>query len=247
VPTLRIDGLDVTVEPGTSILEAARFLGLEIPTLCHMEGLSPYGGCRLCVVEIGKGEKARLATSCTYPAEEGLAVRTNSKRAIATRKMLVELLLSIAPSSKTIQDLAARMNVQKVRFKPRNEECILCGLCVRMCAEQMDARAIDFVNRGYQRKIATPFNKKSETCRTCGGCMYVCPVCMLRCQGPKPPTDVCGSCLNLEPTCLEQYDDYMCYLGPTGSCGTCVQEKKIRRPPQFRGGFRPAKRDSPFH
>lgn len=224
MPTLKIDGLDVTVEPGTTVLEAARFLGLEIPTLCHMDGLTPYGACRLCVVEIGKGENTKLASSCTYPAEAGLTVRTGSKRVIQTRKMLVELLLSVCPSSKTIQDLAALMGVQKLRFKPRHEDCILCGLCVRMCKEQMMSGAIDFVNRGYKRKITTPFDKKSDVCRTCGGCMYVCPVCMLRCQGPNASTDVCGSCLTLEPTCLEHYDDFMCYLGPTGSCGTCVRE-----------------------
>ncbi|MFH0809860.1 MAG: 2Fe-2S iron-sulfur cluster-binding protein [Pseudomonadota bacterium] len=226
MPTLRIDGLDLTVEPGTTVLEAANFLGLEIPTLCHMDGLSPYGGCRLCLVEIGTGDKARLVSSCTYPAEGGLVVRTNSKRVIRTRKMMVELLLSVCPSSKTIQDMACRLGVSRTRFKARNDDCILCGLCVRMCSEQMMAGAIDFAFRGNKRKIMTPFDKKSAVCRTCGGCMYVCPVCMLRCQGPNPPTVVCGSCYNLEPTCTEHFDDYMCYLGPTGSCGTCVQEKR---------------------
>ncbi|MBI4678230.1 MAG: (2Fe-2S)-binding protein [Elusimicrobia bacterium] len=223
---LKIDGLDVTVDAGTSVLEAARFLGLEIPTLCHVDGLSAYGGCRLCVVEIGKGDKARLVSSCTYPAEDGLVARTNTKRVVRTRKMLIELLVSIAPSSKVIQDLAARFGVQKCRFKPKYEDCILCGLCVRMCQEQMMSGAIDFVGRGQKRRITTPFDKKSELCRTCGGCMYICPVCTLRCQGPSAPTDVCGSCVCMEPTCIEKFDDYMCYLGPTGVCGTCVSEGK---------------------
>ncbi len=81
--TLTINGLDVSVEEGTTILEAANFLGFPIPTLCHMEGLSPYGACRLCVVEIGEGPRARLVTSCTYPAEPGLKVRTASNGCFA--------------------------------------------------------------------------------------------------------------------------------------------------------------------
>lgn len=223
--TLRINGLDVQVEEGTTLLEAAQLLGIRIPTLCYHEGLSPYGACRLCVVEIGEGTSARLVSSCTYPAEEGLGVRTHSVRVIKARKMLVELMLSIAPNSKTIQDLAAELGVQRVRFKVRNEECILCGLCVRICAEQMDARAIGFADRGYKRRITTPFDIKSEACRTCGACIYICPVCQLRCQGQEPPGAVCGSCLNVSPTCVDLYDDLMCYMGSEGTCGMCLRSK----------------------
>ena len=84
--TLYINGLKVSVESGSTLLEAARFLGFPIPTLCHMEGLSPYGACRLCVVEIGEGTRAKLVSSCTYPAEEGLRVRTASRRVMRARK-----------------------------------------------------------------------------------------------------------------------------------------------------------------
>ena len=87
--TLNINGLSVSVDKGETILEAARFLGFPIPTLCHMDGLSPYGACRLCVVEIGEGPKARLVTSCTYPAEEGLKVRTASERVLRARRMIL--------------------------------------------------------------------------------------------------------------------------------------------------------------
>ena len=82
--TLTINGLDVSVEKGATVLEAAQFLGFPIPTLCHMEGLTPYGACRLCVVEIGEGPNAKLVSSCTYPAEEGLKVRTASMRVMTT-------------------------------------------------------------------------------------------------------------------------------------------------------------------
>jgi bidirectional [NiFe] hydrogenase diaphorase subunit len=104
---LTINGLNVAVEKGTTLLEAAKFLGFPVPTLCHLEGLSPYGACRLCVVEIGEGPKAKLVTSCTFKAEEGLKVRTGSSRVIRARKMILELLLASCPQSKTIQDLAS--------------------------------------------------------------------------------------------------------------------------------------------
>jgi len=218
---LTIDGLDVQVEEGSSLLDTAQFYGIPIPTLCHHDGLSDYGACRLCVVEIGKGENTKLVSSCTYPAENGLFVRTNSKRVVEVRKMLVELLLAMCPSSKTIQDLAAAMEVKQVRFKVEHNDCILCGLCVRMCAEQMDAKAIGFVNRGKDRKITTPFDVKSDVCRTCGACMYIWPACELRCQGPDPPGDVCGGCANVLPVCLEDEDDKMCFLE---TCGWCYKE-----------------------
>jgi bidirectional [NiFe] hydrogenase diaphorase subunit len=218
---MTIDGLDVQVEKGSTILDVAQFYGIPIPTLCHHDGLTDYGACRLCIVEIGKGNNTKLVSSCTYPAEQGLFVRTNSKRIIAARKVLVELLLAMCPSSKTIQDLAASMEVNKVRFKVEHGDCVLCGLCVRMCEEQMMAKAIGFVNRGKDRKITTPFDVKSDVCRTCGGCMYICPACELRCQGPDPPSDVCGSCANVLPVCLEDEDDKMCFLE---TCGWCYKE-----------------------
>ena len=230
---LEIDGIDVQVEEGSSILDVARFYGIEIPTLCHHDGLTDYGACRLCIVEIGEGDKARLVSSCTYPAEQGLVVRTNSKRAVQARKMLVELLLAMCPSSKTIQDLASAMELRKVRFKVEHNDCILCGLCVRMCAEQMNAQAIDFVNRGKDRKITTPFDIKSDVCRTCGACMYICPACELRCQGPNPPSDVCGACANVLPVCLEDEDDKMCFLE---TCGWCYKELGMKKSKEKKEG-----------
>lgn len=217
-----LNGLEVSAEESWTILEAARFYGLEIPTLCWHEGLTPYGGCRLCLVEIGKPPASKLVSSCTYRVEEGLVVRTDTARVLKARRMMIELLVSIAPNSKTIQDLASKFNVTSVRFKTRNEECILCGLCVRMCAEQMDGRAIGFQNRGAKRKISTPFDIRSEECRLCGGCIYVCPVCQLRCQGPNAETALCNACLTMEPTCLEQFDELQCWMYDAGRCGTCV-------------------------
>jgi NADH dehydrogenase/NADH:ubiquinone oxidoreductase subunit G len=223
--TFKMNGLEVQAEEGWTVFETAKFYGLEIPHLCYNSGLSVYGGCRLCLVEIGEGPKAKLVSSCTYSVEEGLVVHTDTKRVIEARRMMIELMLSTAPYSKKIQDLASKFGVTQLRFKPRNEECVYCGLCVRMCDEQMNARAIGFQNRGYKRKISTPFDIKSEECRLCGGCIYICPACSLRCQGPQADTDVCNACLTLDPSCLEYYDELQCWMYDAGRCGTCVREK----------------------
>jgi coenzyme F420 hydrogenase subunit beta len=217
---LKINGLDVSVEKGTTILEAARFLGFPIPTLCHMDGLTPYGACRLCVVEIGEGPSVKLVSSCTYPAEEGLKVRTASSRVLKARKMILELLLASCPQSKTIQDIASAHGIRQQRFRQEYEDCILCGLCVRMCEEQMMAKAVGFRNRGEKRSIGTPFDAKSDVCRLCGGCMYVCPACQLRCTYSEPEKAICGGCANLTPPCIqkEQFDDMMCYMSPCVAC-----------------------------
>src|SRR5512136_1056752 len=130
--TLKINGLPVSVEDGTTLLEAARFIGFPIPTLCHMEGLTPYGACRLCLVEIGEGARAKLVSSCTYRVEEGLQVRTTSSRVMKARKMILELLLASCPQSKTIQDLASAHAIHQQRFKQEYEDCILCGRCTRV-------------------------------------------------------------------------------------------------------------------
>ncbi len=222
--TLTINGLDVQVPEGSTLLEAAQFLGFPIPTLCHMEGLTPYGACRLCVVEIGEGPGAKLVSSCTYPVQEGLKVRTASARVLRARRMIIELLLSVCPQSKTIQDLASKYDVRRQRFKQEYKDCILCGLCVRMCEQQMMAKAIGFRGRGENRSIGTPFDVESDICRRCGGCMYVCPACQLRCTYTEPEKAVCGGCANLAPPCVvkDQFDDMMCYMEP---CVACEIEK----------------------
>jgi len=223
--TLKVNNLDVTVEEGTTILEAAKFFGFPIPTLCFMEGLSPYGACRLCIVEIGEGKNTKVVSSCTYPVQEGLVVRTASARIVKARKMIIELLLATCPQSKIIQDIAAANEVRQQRFRQEHEDCILCGLCVRMCDEQMVAKAIGFQGRGENRRLGTPFDVKSEVCRLCGGCIYVCPACSLRCTYNEPDKAICGGCANLAPPCVEKdkFDDMMCYMDP---CAACEIENK---------------------
>ncbi len=218
--TVTINGLDVRVEEGTTILEAARFVGFPIPTLCHNDGVSPYGACRLCVVEIGQEPRSKLVSSCTYPVEEGLKIRTASQRVVRARRMIIELLLASCPQSKTIQDLASAHGVRQQRFRQEHEDCILCGLCVRMCSEQMMAHAIGFRGRGEDRSIGTPFDMSSDVCRLCGACMYICPACQLRCTYNQPEHAICNACANLRPPCIEkeEYSDLMCYMKPCVAC-----------------------------
>ncbi len=226
MPKVKIDGILFEAPKNWTILETARFLGLEIPTLCYYEGLTPWGGCRICVVEVASGGRKRLVSACTYPVEEGLLVSTSTPRVIKARKMALELLISECPTSRELQDMAAKIGLARVRFSPKWERCFYCGRCVRICEEQMMAKAIGFVNRGNKIKITTPFDKTSEECRRCGGCLYICPACTLRCEGAQPETVLCGRCDNeLQPSCLEVYDNYACWMGLKGECGTCVEEK----------------------
>ena len=175
---LTIDGRKVEVEEGTTVLKAAEKLGIKIPTLCYFEALTPQGACRLCVVEIVGGARRGLSASCAYVVEEGLEVRTDSKRVIEARKLVIELLLLRCPDVPKIRELAEEIGIDRARyerFKPEEEKCILCGLCVRVCQELMKVGAINFVNRGSSRKVSPPFDEYSSVCVTCGACEVVCP------------------------------------------------------------------------
>ena len=221
--TLTIDGIKVQAEEGTTLLEVAKFYGIDIPTLCHNDELTPYGACRLCTVEVDDGRRTRLVASCLYPVKNGIKVKTHSERVIKGRKMILELLIAKCPNSKTLQDLASQMGLEKIRFKMENKDCILCGLCVRMCAEQMGSGAIGFVGRGQKREVATPFHMVSEICRNCGACMYICPAVGVQCRGIKSPGELCNSCLIITPQCIEKYGQVMC---TQESCGVCIEKEK---------------------
>jgi len=196
VVSLNIDGQSVEAEEGWTILETARYYGVDIPTLCYMDGLSTYGACRLCVVEVTRGARTRMVASCSCPVEEGMDVATKSKRVIRARKMILELMLASTPNSRKLQCLASEYGLTKIRFKGEDRSCILCGLCLRMCNEQMQAGAISFAHRGVEREVSMPFHKTPELCRECGACLYICPVCELPCQGPMEPGELCNACLD---------------------------------------------------
>ncbi len=201
-----IDGRTVEAKPGQTILEVASAQGIRIPTLCYHKALPPEGACRLCVVEIVG--RPRLAASCSYPIEEGIEVKTNSPRVVRARRLVIELLYLRCPEAPEIQELAREFGVDEARlnrFIPDNESCILCGLCVRMCKERMGVNAVDFVNRGYRRKVSPPFQHPSPICLTCGACQSVCPV------GAK---DLSGITLNTPRPLLSEYDAELAQRGP---------------------------------
>ncbi len=174
--TLTIDGRTVRTPAGTTLLEAARGANIYIPTLCHNEELTPYGACRLCVVEITHGARKRLVASCIYEAAEGLTVETDAPRAINVRKLVMELLLARNPKHPTLLKLAAEVGVESSRFEPDVKGCILCGQCVRTCREVVGVSAIGFQGRGATREVVTPYKEAPEDCIACGSCHYICPV-----------------------------------------------------------------------
>ncbi len=196
--TLTIDGIPVEINGEKNLLELIRKAGIELPTFCYYSELSIYGGCRMCMVENGKGVDA----ACSTPPRAGMEIRTNTERLRKYRKMILELLLSnhcrdcttCSYSGKCkLQDLARRFNIQGVRFPntfptPQIDDsspcitkdqskCILCGDCVRMCDEVQNVGAIDFARRGSKMSISTAFNVPiaASPCVGCGQCAAVCP------------------------------------------------------------------------
>jgi NADH dehydrogenase/NADH:ubiquinone oxidoreductase subunit G len=174
---MTIDGQPLVIHEGRTILEACREHGIEIPTLCFHPALKPYGGCRLCMVEIRQGNSgSRLVAACTYPCEDGLSVQTNTEMVRHNRRIVAELLLAGAYQTPEISALAEELGAQAVRFKlPESDACVLCGLCVRACEEIVGARAISLTHRGFAKKVSTPFEVASPTCIGCGTCVLICP------------------------------------------------------------------------
>jgi NADH dehydrogenase/NADH:ubiquinone oxidoreductase subunit G len=172
---LEIDDKLVEAERGTTILQAARSTGIDIPTLCYDDRLAPYGACRLCTVEISRDNRTRLVASCLYPVEEGLVVKTDTERVREIRKMIIELLLPLSPSNPVLS-LAKKYGIEELRFIAKPTACILCGLCVRYCAEIKKANAIGFIGRGIERTVAFLPEVAPSVCPTCDRkCLALCP------------------------------------------------------------------------
>lgn len=176
--TLHLNGRAVEALEGETIVQVARREGVEIPTLCHQDGIEPASVCRLCLVELTDGKRTRLVTSCSYPlTKSGLYVQTDTERVLRNRRMIVELLLARCPESDTLQRLAAQLGVTAERFPAGDaaEKCILCGLCERVCDQTVEVRGISRAHRGIHRRMTTPFGEPPAGCTGCRACAFVCP------------------------------------------------------------------------
>ncbi len=197
---IEVNNKNLEAKSGETILDVLTRNGIKVPTLCHMKNYFPSGACRMCVVE--HENTGKLITSCSYPVENGMKIKTHSTRVVEARKMIVELLLSNHPDdclycvrsgNCTLQDMAIEHRVNERRISgtknkfPKDlsspsitrdpDKCILCGRCVRVCEEVMGVSAIDYINRGSKSVIGTTFNKglNTSSCVNCGQCIMVCP------------------------------------------------------------------------
>lgn len=201
IKTLVIDGKEVSAREGETILQVARENGINIPTLCYLEGLSPIGACRLCLVEV-KGVN-RLLPACVTQVEEGMEIVTNSERLVKYRQMILELLFSernhtcsvcVVNGHCELQRLAQNLGITHVRFPYRypnlpvdasherfvidHNRCVLCTRCVRVCDEIEGAHVWDVMGRGINSRIIADLNQPwgtSDVCTSCGKCVHVCP------------------------------------------------------------------------
>lgn len=196
---LTIDGIEMEVEQGTTVLEAARQVGIDIPTLCHLKGIHESSSCRVCVVEVGP----RMIASCTLKAEPNMKIQTNTKKVRDARRTVVELLLSdhnrecttcVRSETCELQSVSKGLNIRNIRFDGSHsktgidhssasivrdsEKCILCGRCIGACSNMQTVHAIGFANRGFETKVTTAYDRPiGETnCVNCGQCITACPV-----------------------------------------------------------------------
>jgi len=199
--TLKIDDVDATGKPGQTILEIAREQNIFIPTLCYLEGLSIWGGCRMCLVEVEGNRK--LLAACSTEISEGMRVKTDSERLRHYRRTILEMLFSernhicavcVSNGHCELQSMAQKQGVDHVhlpymypevgvdashnRFRLDHNRCILCTRCVRVCAEIEGAATKGVAGRGIMTRITNDLDQPwgdSETCTSCGKCVHVCP------------------------------------------------------------------------
>lgn len=172
---LQIDGKTVKAAAGTSVLDAAKRAGISIPTLCHHEMLEPHGMCRICMVEVEVRGKKNYVVSCLYPVAQDLVVRTRSEKVDKIRRVIVEELLAHAPNSPELMQLAQEYGADRDRFEKESSFCILCGLCVRYCAEIKHKNAVGFIDQGPRRQIRFIPEIAARECWDCQECFALCP------------------------------------------------------------------------
>jgi NADH dehydrogenase/NADH:ubiquinone oxidoreductase subunit G len=177
---IQIDDKKVEVPEGATVLEAAKKADIHIPTLCHYEKLEPYGGCRICSVEIDVSGWTKLVAACLYPVEQDLIVKTRSEKVDKIRKTILEFLLAHAPNSPQLQELAQEYGADRDRFEKESSFCILCGLCVRYCAEVKKKNAVGYVDSGASREIKFIPEIAAKECDSCKECFPLCPTSYLQ-------------------------------------------------------------------
>jgi bidirectional [NiFe] hydrogenase diaphorase subunit len=191
--TLIINDTEAKAEKGMTILQAARSNGIDIPTLCTHEKLAPYGACRLCTVEIKRGNQSQLVAACVHPVEDGLVVNTESEPVVKGRKILLTLLWAHAPGVQALRKYGIKYGITEVqagidytimpdvstpktKFNIEPTFCVLCGICVRYCAEVKNNAAIGFIGRGTEREVVFFPEIASIECPKCGEeCYPLCP------------------------------------------------------------------------
>ncbi len=172
---LQIDGKPVKATEDMTVLQAARQAGISIPTLCHHEKLEPYGGCRMCMVEVETRGRKNYVVSCLYPVAKDLVVRTRSERVDKIRRVILEELLAHAPNSPDLVSLAQEYGADRDRFEKESSCCILCGLCVRYCAVVKQKNAVGFLERGPRREVKCYPEIAAKECWDCQECFALCP------------------------------------------------------------------------
>jgi len=177
---VQIDGKEVHAKETMTILEAAQCAGIRIPTLCHHEKLDSYGACRICTVEAEIGGRTVYVAACVRPVENNLVVRTRSEKVNNIRKVLLEELLAHAPDSVELLEMAQEYGADRNRFEKEASFCVLCGLCVRYCAEIKKKDAIGFVDRGARRAINFIPEIAAKECWNCKECFPLCPTSALQ-------------------------------------------------------------------
>ena len=221
-----IDGAIISAVKGTSVLDVAMEYGICIPHLCHYPGLSDVGACRLCIVEHVVNGRSKVTTSCTLKVAEGMVILTDTDKIRRLRRNIAELLVSQAPNSRAVQDIAVRCGVKDVRYPFHNDNCVRCGRCVRVCSEMWQAKALGFVGRGKDRHVAFPFDRKPDFCKTCNTCIDICPMTITPCPGPMKAGEerLCSACegqlmmtTNMTDSCV------WCELGKGFQCTRHVQ------------------------
>jgi len=171
-----INGKKVQIDKGNTLMQAAKKMGIHIPSLCYHEKIKPHGACRLCIVEIERKGRSKIVASCAFPAEEGLIVHTESPKVEQIRKNLVELYMALFPFNPEIKRLAKKYGLFSTRYKKEYNYCILCGLCVRYCEEVKKNNAVGFIGRGINKRVAfIPESAYFKKCKDCMECMDICP------------------------------------------------------------------------